>query len=250
MRMWVPGTVPAGSGRGRRPRGLAGLHRGHRPAEAPSDRHPPPVPVDGGRRRRGRGACGRSTATRCRCAPSTTRTRCGRCSRPGPGSATGSSRACRSWPARPGPPHRRAAPRRHRRRPAPGSQCRDRRDRRINDPAGGALLAATGLARAAVEPILWFLEMFLPGPVGRAAPTRAGQTRAGQSRSSRDPVAEAHRRTMVDKAVRVPHCEIAVRYAVAAPSPPGPPREPRLRRPTRELPGARRGNAWPWSGTG
>jgi hypothetical protein len=74
-----------------------------------------------------------------------------------------------------------------------------------------ATRAAAGAARLAIEPLLWILEAFLPGPSRTATAARPA------SRPEiRDPVAGADARTVVDKAVRVPHFEIAVRYAVAA----------------------------------
>ena len=102
-------------GRSRRPGGLARRDPHHRATP------PPPIPAEVGRAG-GRGATGRSTPTGCRCAPSTTPTRCGRCLPPGPRSATANTPACRSSPARPparrvraGPPgggrHRRSPPR-------------------------------------------------------------------------------------------------------------------------------------------
>ncbi|GGN94069.1 hypothetical protein GCM10010112_83020 [Actinoplanes lobatus] len=65
------------------------------------------------------------------------------------------------------------------------------------------------VARLAVEPVLWLLEAFLPGPVRRSTPTAVGRPVV------RDPIGDAHRRAMVDKAVRVPHFEIGIRYAAA-----------------------------------
>jgi TraM recognition site of TraD and TraG/Type IV secretion-system coupling protein DNA-binding domain len=76
------------------------------------------------------------------------------------------------------------------------------------DPASRAVNSA---ARLAIEPILWVLEVFLPGPSRRRTAARGGYRPNG-----RDPVAEANQHAVVDKAVRVPHFEIAIRYAVAA----------------------------------
>ncbi|MEU8236427.1 type IV secretion system DNA-binding domain-containing protein [Actinoplanes sp. NPDC048967] len=70
---------------------------------------------------------------------------------------------------------------------------------------------ASGVARLIIEPLLWLLEVFLPGP---SRP--AGTTRSLSRPEVRDPVAGADARTVVDKAVRVPHFEIAPRFAVAA----------------------------------
>ncbi|MEH1129411.1 helicase HerA domain-containing protein [Micromonospora sp. CPCC 206061] len=73
-----------------------------------------------------------------------------------------------------------------------------------------AARAVSGLARAAIESILWLVEVFIPGP------TRQRATAHPTSRPEvRDAVATADARTVVDKAVTVPHYEIAVRYAVA-----------------------------------
>ncbi|HEY3033617.1 MAG TPA: DUF87 domain-containing protein [Streptosporangiaceae bacterium] len=78
----------------------------------------------------------------------------------------------------------------------------------LPDPAGRL---ASGAARLALEPLLWLLEVFLPGPSRPAATSRATSRPEG-----RDPVAGADARTVVDKAVRVPHFEIAVRFAATA----------------------------------
>ncbi|GAA3943259.1 type IV secretory system conjugative DNA transfer family protein [Actinoplanes auranticolor] len=84
-----------------------------------------------------------------------------------------------------------------------------------NDPHGRpdpATKVAAGAARLAIEPLLWLLEVVLPGPSRPRAPAHSTAGRAAQ----RDPVAGAEARTVVDKAVRVPHFEIAIRFAVAA----------------------------------
>ena len=72
-----------------------------------------------------------------------------------------------------------------------------------------AARAVAGAARLAIEPLLWLLDAFTPGPTRPRSPATAGRP------VERDPVAGADARTVVDKAVRVPHFEIAVRYAVA-----------------------------------
>ncbi|GGL20206.1 type IV secretory system conjugative DNA transfer family protein [Mangrovihabitans endophyticus] len=91
-----------------------------------------------------------------------------------------------------------------------------------------ATRATAGAARFAIEPLLWLLEGFLPGPSRSTAAARL------VSRPEvRDPVAGAQARTMVEKAVRVPHWEIAVRFAVAAQpdaTPPSPERATAIRR--------------------
>jgi hypothetical protein len=77
------------------------------------------------------------------------------------------------------------------------------------------------VAALAVEPVLWLLEVFLPG---RATSTRARTTSSGPASrpvAGRDPVAETNRRSTAEKAARVPHFEVAIRYAVAA-TVPGP----------------------------
>jgi hypothetical protein len=75
-----------------------------------------------------------------------------------------------------------------------------------------AARAVNSVTRLAVEPILWLLEVFLPGPTRRPARTPA----TSRFDARRDPVADAHRRSVADKAMRVPHFEIAIRYAAAA----------------------------------
>ncbi|KAB1116841.1 ATP-binding protein [Micromonospora aurantiaca] len=72
-----------------------------------------------------------------------------------------------------------------------------------------AARAVSGAARLAIEPLLWFLEVFMPG-------SSRPRTTTSVPAAGRDPVATADARTVVDKAVRVPHFEIAVRFAVAA----------------------------------
>ncbi|MCM0673678.1 type IV secretion system DNA-binding domain-containing protein, partial [Micromonospora phytophila] len=89
-----------------------------------------------------------------------------------------------------------------------------------------AARAVAGAARLAIEPLLWFLAVFTPGSSRPRTP--APVVRPAQ----RDPVATADARTIVDKAVRVPHYEIAVRFAVAADadtSPPDPERAAQVR---------------------
>jgi energy-coupling factor transporter ATP-binding protein EcfA2 len=101
----------------------------------------------------------------------------------------------------------------------PASARRVRRARRAaSTPAGTpgadtANKAVNSLAALAIEPILWLLEVFLPGPSRR--PTRTTAT-SRYDAARRDPITDAHQHAVVDKAVRVPHFEVAVRYAVAA----------------------------------
>lgn len=98
----------------------------------------------------------------------------------------------------------------------PASVRRVRRARRAaSRPAGTpggdvANKAVNSMARLAIEPILWLLEVFLPGPSSRTRTTRSTSRPEG-----RDPVAEAQQHAVVDKALRVPHFEVAIRYAVA-----------------------------------
>jgi hypothetical protein len=68
----------------------------------------------------------------------------------------------------------------------------------------------SGLARVLIEPILWLVDVFISGPA-RHRPASPTATRS----IDRDPVVTADARTMVDKAVTVPHYEVAIRYAVA-----------------------------------
>ncbi|MEU1841159.1 type IV secretory system conjugative DNA transfer family protein [Micromonospora chersina] len=85
----------------------------------------------------------------------------------------------------------------------------------------------SGAARLAIEPLLWLLDVFTPGPSRPRTPVPT-TARAAE----RDPVASADARTIVDKAVGVPHFEIAVRFAVAADAdktPPDPERARQLR---------------------
>jgi hypothetical protein len=70
-----------------------------------------------------------------------------------------------------------------------------------------------GLAWALVQPVVWLTEVFLPGQPGRGRPSSPA---AARSEAHRDPVAEVHRRAAGEKVARVPHYEVAIRYAVAA----------------------------------
>ncbi|WP_328853275.1 type IV secretion system DNA-binding domain-containing protein [Micromonospora globbae] len=91
---------------------------------------------------------------------------------------------------------------------------------------GPAARAVWGAARLAIEPLLWLLEVFTPGASRPRPPVTAGRV------ADRDPVASAAARTVVDKAVRVPHFEIAVRFAVATDpdtTPPDPDRARQIR---------------------
>ncbi|MEU8112720.1 DUF87 domain-containing protein [Micromonospora sp. NPDC048947] len=103
-------------------------------------------------------------------------------------------------------------------RPAPARRVRAARRAAAttsNHPHGRPDMAAqavSGATRWAIEPLLWLLEVFMPGPSRPHSPARTPTGRAAE----RDPVVTADARTIVDKAVRVPHFEIAVRFAVAA----------------------------------
>ena len=61
-----------------------------------------------------------------------------------------------------------------------------------------------------LAPVVWLLELFAPGPRHN---TRPGGPSAA---AVRDPIRDADRRKTVEKALRVPHFEIGLRYAVAA----------------------------------
>ncbi|MEU8264841.1 DUF87 domain-containing protein [Micromonospora sp. NPDC048999] len=74
-----------------------------------------------------------------------------------------------------------------------------------------AARAVSGFALLLTEPLIWLLDAFTPGPSRPRTQART-PVRAGE----RDPVATADARTIVDKAVTVPHFEIAIRFAVAA----------------------------------
>ncbi|MGC5332819.1 type IV secretory system conjugative DNA transfer family protein [Micromonospora sp. DT62] len=74
------------------------------------------------------------------------------------------------------------------------------------DVAARALSGAAGLA---LEPLLWILDVVTSSSARPGGPATVGRA------AERDPVANAEARTLVDKAVRVPHFEVAVRFAVA-----------------------------------
>ncbi|MEU0150624.1 type IV secretory system conjugative DNA transfer family protein [Micromonospora fulviviridis] len=108
--------------------------------------------------------------------------------------------ACVQILARPAPPRRLRAARRT--AAATGTHPHGRPD--------VAARAVSGVARLLTEPLIWALDVFTPGS-SRRTPART-PVRSGE----RDPVANADARTIVDKAIRVPHFEIAIRFAVAA----------------------------------
>ncbi|MFI7077165.1 type IV secretory system conjugative DNA transfer family protein [Micromonospora sp. NPDC049903] len=86
-----------------------------------------------------------------------------------------------------------------------------------------AARAVSGAATLAATPLLWLLDAFAPGPSRPRTPPVVGRG------AERDPVAGADARTVVEKAVRVPHFEVAVRFAVAADPAKTPPDEERAR---------------------
>ena len=176
--VWVPGTVPAGGGRGRDPRRLARRHRHHQP-------QPPAVPA----RRRPRHRRAPAPALRRLAAasrPTTTPTRCGRSPPPAAACATASTRACRSWPARPG----RAG-------------------------SGGPAVPPPGSATAAPRPGLRSgrTVRWVPRPVRHQRPPAPARRRCGA-----DPAVERDVRAILDKTAH-PLWETALRYAAAAPHP-------------------------------
>src|SRR5690606_28075211 len=60
-------------------------------------------------------------------------------------------------------------------------------------PADGGTALAAGVVRLLVEPLIWLLEVFLPGRPTRTAPGRSAGDRG------RDPIGEAGRRPVVEK---------------------------------------------------
>jgi len=72
-----------------------------------------------------------------------------------------------------------------------------------------------GLAWTLVQPVIWLTEVFLPGPGSRG---RSGQPATARPEVRRDPVEQVRLRAAGEKAARVPHYEIAVRYAVTTTS--------------------------------
>ena len=128
------------------------------------------------------------------CAPTTTPTRCGRCSRPVRVSARTSTRACRSWPARP-PPRRVRAARRsiHHSRWTPGRH-RSRGER--TGPWPGWPTSRSNRCCG------WSKCSSPVAPPRRAAAPLAATT-AGAA-AGRDPVGEGRRRAIVEKAMQRP----------------------------------------------
>jgi hypothetical protein len=122
-------------------------------------------------------------------------------------------------------------------RPAAARRIRQARHTAANVHGGHKSdLATRGvglLARAAIEPLLWILEVFTPGPARHRTPAST----AGSRWEQRDPVAVAEHRTVLDKATRVPHYEIAIRYAIAADPPTRPPDKDRQQQRRQRLAG-------------
>jgi hypothetical protein len=110
----------------------------------------------------------------------------------------GREHACVQILARPAPPRRARAARR--------TPARLRHGR--GDPVART---AGGLARVLVEPVLWLVEVFLPGPARRTS----SQTRDAATAVVRDPVQERDARAVLDKTTASgPLYEVAIRYAV------------------------------------
>jgi hypothetical protein len=101
----------------------------------------------------------------------------------------------------------------------PATARRARRARRaagrLRTGASGdpATRLANGAARAAMAPLQWLLELFLPGPsrTTRSASSNAYNTPLGR----RDPAVERDVRAVLDKTTTSPLYEVAIRYAVA-----------------------------------
>src|SRR5690606_41678798 len=92
---------------------------------------------------------------------------------------------------------------------------------------GDPLARAIGdLARAGVEPVLWPIGVFLPGPAPRTTTSHAGRYAAAAG----DPLRERDARASPDKTHPGPLWEIATRYAVTPTTPTGGGRHGRFRR--------------------
>ena len=72
-----------------------------------------------------------------------------------------------------------------------------------------------GVAALAAQTLIAIVDTVTPGPSHHRTSNHRTPNPAGRA-GERDPVRDATTRTMVDKATRVPHYEIAIRYAVAA----------------------------------
>lgn len=100
-------------------------------------------------------------------------------------------------------------------RPATARRARKARSgaARLRRSEGGDPFARTvgNLARAAIEPVLWVIGVFLPGPEPRTTATTSRATTTGRA----DPVRDRDARATLDKTHPGPLWEVAVRYAVA-----------------------------------
>ncbi|MEU8076006.1 type IV secretion system DNA-binding domain-containing protein [Catellatospora citrea] len=98
-------------------------------------------------------------------------------------------------------------------RPARASRLRRARAVAVRMRQGGsASSGGVDLVGMAVAPLLWLIELFLPGPQARSAPARTAAAR-------RDPIAERDIRLVVDKALSGAVFEVDARYVVATGAP-------------------------------
>jgi len=82
-----------------------------------------------------------------------------------------------------------------------------------NDPA---MRLGNGLARAAMAPLVWVLELFTPGPSHRSSSRHGSSSSAYLTQlARRDPALERDVRAVLDKTTTSPLYEVAIRYAVA-----------------------------------
>ena len=106
----------------------------------------------------------------------------------------------------------------------PATARRARRARKaaghLRTGGGGdpAMRLTNGLARAATAPLLWMLELFLPGPSHRSTRTGSTSSQYLTQLARRDPALERDVRAVLDKTTTGPLYEVAVRYAVATTS--------------------------------
>jgi type IV secretory system conjugative DNA transfer VirD4/TraG family protein/type IV secretion system coupling TraD/TrwB family protein len=102
-------------------------------------------------------------------------------------------------------------------RPATAGRARKARTgaARLRRHEGGDPLSRTigNLARAAIEPVLWVIGVFLPGPEPRT--TTATVASRGTAAGRADPVRDRDARATLDKTHPGPLWEVAIRYAVA-----------------------------------
>ncbi len=78
-----------------------------------------------------------------------------------------------------------------------------------------ALRLANGLTRAAAAPLVWILELFLPGPSHRTTRTTSSSSQNPTQLARRDPAIERDVRAVLDKTTTSPLYEVAIRYAIA-----------------------------------